>query len=178
MNQSPFDRPIRRDPREQLMRISCSRNEPSGPGVAAPLFGNFGSCHSRFAPASLASRWRVGRVSVRGSKNTYMDQCTVGAGPLARSARTTRAEGVRREVRKKRKYSRTCSRRNPRVEGRSGNDSDPTRPKGLRGRALISMTRQATEKEQVMSFEDDGGERQSPTCQPSLSSTKALFARS
>ena len=132
-------RPTHQTParREELMRISCS--------AIASLRGRRFALHEarRDTFGTLPGQMRDGRGTgarhQKAAKNTHTDQCTVGAGPLARSARTARRRRPPTEVRKKRKYSRTCSRRRPvTLEGRSGNGSRSQPAEGPAARRAVS----------------------------------------
>ena len=134
MGLSPFDRPIRHP---HGANNSCAFHA-RGRALRRPrprsCFPR--SRRARVSPVPLARHQRVRRVSAacqsKAGKNTHTDQCTVGAGPLARSARTARRRRPPAEVRKKREYSRTCSRRRPsRSKGDREMVPDPDRPKGL-----------------------------------------------
>ena len=123
-------RPTQQTParREQLMRISCSWSRTRGRRFA-PSRGAAG--HIRDVAGT-----REGRARDRGE--TAADSKKHSYGPMHRWCRSACAERANRapkastgEVRKKRKYSRTCSRRRPaRSKGDREMVPDPDRPKG------------------------------------------------
>ncbi len=111
-------------------------NEPSAPAVGASLFVNFGlgvslPCRFRFTRVSLACRPRVSQKQQKTPIRTNAPLVQVRF--AERAFRAPKASTG--EVRKKRKYSRTCSRRRPaRSKGDREMVPDPTGPKGqLRG---------------------------------------------
>src|SRR5271165_3405618 len=143
------------------MRISCSWSQTRGRRFA-PSRGAAG--HIRDVAGTRA-------VRARDRDETPADSKKHSYGPMHLWCRSACAERANRapkastdRVRNKRKYSRTCSRRRPaRSKGDREMIPDPTRPKGLpRGAPSISMTRQASEKEHVMSFEEMAGNAESP----------------
>src|SRR5208337_3928246 len=92
-------------------------------------------------------------------------QCTVGAGPLARSAQTARRRRPPAKCERSANIPvlvRAVARQARRAIGKWFPIQIGRR--ACRGaRRLISMTRQAAEKEQVMSFEEMAGSAKSPS---------------
>src|SRR5271165_3573408 len=114
----------------------------------------------RVTPVSLSLHSRLAGVSVacqsKAAKNTHTDQCTVGAGPLARSARSARGGAQRSSAKEAKIFPYLFAPSPVRLEGRSGNGSRSRPAEGPAARRAVpyAWARQASEKEKVMSFEE------------------------
>ena len=152
--------------REQLMRISCSRTSPRRPRRRFSFFIDFGAaCHIPFhSRVTSASDGVSAARQSKAAKNTHTDQCTVGAGPLARSARTARRRRPPASAKEAQIFLFLFA-PSPRHARRTIGKWFPIQPGRRASRAarrLVSMTRQASEKEHVMSFEEMAENAKSP----------------
>src|SRR5208283_2982537 len=163
IGQSPFDRPIRHPlGANNSCAFHARGHEPSWSALRDFMWRggtHSGRCRDRRGTSAGQGR------DTRRQQKTLIHQCTVGAGPLARSTRTAR----------RRRPSAKCERsanipvlvRAVAPHGRRAIGKWFPIQTGRRAcraaRHLVSMTRQPTEKEYVMSFEEMAENAKAPS---------------